>query len=48
MILSFEDKRFRVYAIDINYLLAMLDTNGDGENDSLYEQDLNKEIFWED
>jgi len=45
MILSFEGKRFRVLAKDFDYFLAMLDTDGDGANDSLYEQDFDKENF---
>ena len=45
MILSFEDGNFRVLARDINYILAMLDTNGDGVNDSLYGQNFDEENF---
>lgn len=45
MILSFEGRRFRVLAKDINYILAMLDTNGDGVKDSLYGQNFDEEIF---
>lgn len=45
MILSFEGKRFRVFDKDLHYLLVMLDANGNRPNDSLYEQDFNKENF---
>jgi len=44
-ILLFENGRFRIVARDINYILSMVDTNGDGINDTLYGQEFDSENF---
>ncbi len=44
-ILSFENGRFNVVAQDISYILSMVDTNGDGVNDTLYGQEFDDENF---
>ncbi len=44
-ILSFKNGRFEIVAQDINYILSMMDTNGDGINDSIYGQEFDSENF---
>ncbi len=44
-ILSFENGKFRIVARGINYILSMVDTNGDGVNDTLYGQEFDSENF---
>ncbi len=44
-ILSFGNNGFSVVARDINYILSMIDTNGDGINDTLYGQEFDSENF---
>ncbi len=44
-ILSFENNGFNLIAENINYILSMVDTNGDGVNNALYGQEFDDEDF---